>query len=240
MSFYDELTDEFNSDVNINSYLHYAFYKFTKGLSPQLKELVEADGFIAGGAVRDLIDKNIYGNDVEINDIDIYFHSESSLEIIKKILKDSVGPDETEPFSDRNISHFDFRNAFQNEMAFNTENACSFTCHPLNKRVQLILLYSGTEKQVLGRFDFTQSMFSYNPRTDSISANGDALEHLKRKELHFNKKCFSPVQSLKRLKKFYDRGYTIDNANLLALAEAAAESSFAKKQQFINEPEHGY
>ena len=165
----------------------------TKAEYDTLHAVVMENSFIAGGAIRSLIEGT------EVNDFDIYFTDLSYAMYV--------------------IDRFKQCNFIQYKAE--TNNAFTFRAkiHGRWQLVQIIIKQSGTPENVIGHFDFTNCMGYYSPNNDSLVIAKDMSKSIESKELVFNLKAnTSPLNILKRGKKFKDAGYTISVAEIAKMS----------------------
>jgi len=207
-----------NKEVQIKSYLSYVFKHVVDGLDGELKDIVEKEGVIAGGAIRSLY------TGANINDIDIYLQNPESALTAQKQINECLGKG-FGFFTKLKVMRLLFPNQLQKHDDFLSENAWSFTNKKLDLRIQIIYKYTGKPQELVERFDYTNSQAVYIPQTDDLILTSQFKRDVFNKKLTFNENCHSPVYSLERMFKFIRGGYTIDRNNLLKLCKAAAKDS---------------
>lgn len=108
------------------------------------------------------------------------------------------------------------------KLGFESANAITFYLDGM--RYQIIINTTGLPKEVIGEFDFTVNMSSYDYITDELYIESE--EDIKAKQLTFNPKCRNKIGSLGRLTKFVNRGYKIpDRLNILQIGVDLTECS---------------
>lgn len=151
---------------------------------------LQPDLFIAGGAIRD----SILG--IPYDDIDV-FGPEESLKKQQKILE-SRGY----------------------KIVYDTEKLATLKKDKI--KIQLISRKdTETIESCLNQFDFTICQFAYDPTDNELYCNPDGLIHLFEKRLVLNTEGFPfPLDTMRRLQKYIQKGYTICNGGIKELADA--------------------
>lgn len=176
-------------------------------LDPELKELVKTKTFLTGGCF-----KALYHGE-EVNDYDFYFvDKEASIKFVQLIhtgLEKREGPG----FTDRKKLHLmDLAHKSQFAISFNLKSA-----DDKKVKIQFITKYFGLPDEVTGHFDFMHTMNYYVPIFDAFKIDERALEE---KKLIFNERATHPINALKRVPKFLKTGWTIDDPEIMKMAEA--------------------
>lgn len=168
-------------------------------IDPKLKELVKTKTFLTGGCF-----KSLYHNQ-PVNDYDFYFINQDAVNEFNKIINARL----TQPisFTNKKILYMDFKYRSQFAISFN-----------LNKttKIQFITRYYGIPEKVVANFDFKHTQNYYMPAIDEFSINEEILT---KKELIFNSGASHPINALKRMQKFIQQGWTINDENLMYIAE---------------------
>jgi hypothetical protein len=207
-----------NKETEIKAKLSYIFSHVVKGLDGDVKDIIEKEGIIAGGAIRSLY------TGAKINDIDIYLQNPESAKKVKDYINNCLST-QTGFFTKMNIMRLLFANQLKKQPDYISDNAWSFTNQTLGLRIQIIYRFTGKPMELINRFDFTNSRAVYIPQDDNLVMPNDFKVAILEKRLIFNPDCHSPVYSLDRMFKFVRGGYTIDRKNLLKLCKAAADDT---------------
>lgn len=174
-------------------------------VNPELKDLVREKTFLTGGCF-----KAIYHGE-KVNDYDFYFIDEASALKFKELINEGLTKSSATPFTNQDeLKLKGWQSPSQSEFAMTFLLEDEF-------KVQFITKYTGTPREVISNFDFLHAMNYYIPKLDLFSINESIL---KSKELYFNQKASHPINALKRLKKFIAQGWTIEDNELIKMAEA--------------------
>jgi len=177
-------------------------------VDPDLKKLVEEKAFLTGGCF-----KAIWHGE-KVNDYDFYFMDRESADKFKELITKGLEKPETTPFTNQDqLKLFGFNSPFNTSKS---EFAITFMLEEEFK-VQFITKYVGTPEVVTGRFDFLHTQNYYVLKHSVFKVNYPVLQA---KELVFNEKATHPVHALKRLKKFLAQGWTIEDSEIIKMAEA--------------------
>lgn len=174
-------------------------------LDPELKKLVKEKTFLTGGCF-----KAIWHNE-KVNDYDFYFIDQESADKFKHIITKGLNNSKT-PFTIEK----DFRLQNYFPPAKTTEFAMTFLLED-DIKVQFITKYVGSPKTVISRFDFQHAQNYFILKNEEYNINYNSLAN---KSLIFNEKATHPVHALKRLKKFIEQGWEIEDSELIKIAEA--------------------
>lgn len=177
----------------------------TNIVNPELRELVKEKTFLTGGCF-----KAIYHGE-KVNDYDFYFIDEASALRFKELVEQGLNKLPDDPFTNRE----ELRLAGWLPTA-KTQFAMTFKLED-EYIVQFITKYTGSPEKVTDNFDFEHAMNYYMLKTDTFYIDHSGL---KSKELIFNSKASHPINALKRLKKFLVQGWTIEDTELIKMAEA--------------------
>lgn len=146
--------------------------------------LIEKHGaFIAGGAVTSIFSSE------KINDFDIFFQSQESL--------------------DRAIGEL----ANEDKELLTTESAVSLFVD--GHRVQLVKAITGTPWQVLEKFDFTICQAAWDGKQFYFAP--DFMQHLSQRRIVYNINSEYPICSLYRARKFIKRGFHFSGIDAIKL-----------------------
>lgn len=161
--------------------------------------LEDVGAFVAGGAITSILTGQ------EINDFDIYLPNRDALEeIIGYMSHDFVGylP----------VSHV-------------SRKAITFKIPSEDQSVQIVVdRFYETAEDIFDSFDFTVNMGAYNLKTKELFLHDSALLHASRREIHVNPKTSYPIVSLRRLFKYKDKGYFVQQSEIIKLCLAVANS----------------
>lgn len=151
--------------------------------------------------------------------------NEKSIEALKKNNASLIGGAITSLFSDRPINDFD--------IYFSKDYRINYAKHTINDQlkikyesdraitfeedIQLIKAFTGTDKQIFDRFDFTINMGGYSFKHERFFFHKSFFPHLAQRKLFINPKIRYPFNTLLRVNKYLKRGYTIENASLIVL-----------------------
>lgn len=102
------------------------------------------------------------------------------------------------------------------QVAFLSQNAISLT-----NDVQIVLRFSGDSEQIHKTFDFVHAT-NYFTFEDGLVTNVDALECVLTKELRYQGSLY-PVTSIIRMKKFINRGWTMNAGEILKMVYQCSE-----------------
>lgn len=72
-----------------------------------------------------------------------------------------------------------------------------------------------TAEDIFSKFDFTVCMAAIDLKKDKLERHPDFIRDLAKRNIRFNHKTEFPLGSAMRVKKYKDRGYEIDNSELL-------------------------
>lgn len=167
---------------------------------PEIKNLVKTKTFLTGGCF-----KAIY-HEQEVNDYDFYFVDEESKDRFLKLIEEGLS--KPEPFTDTKKLYLGFK--------YRSEFTMTFLLNKTTK-IQFITKYMGSPQKVTGNFDFLHTTNYYLPAMDMFHIAEDILAN---KKLIFNEKASHPINALKRMQKFIQQGWTIDDAEIMNIAEA--------------------
>lgn len=172
-------------------------------LDPKLRELVKNKTFLTGGCFKALF------HDQEVNDWDFYFVDKKSIDQFQELIQEGLSKPRTKAFT--NIKKF-----YLHDLKHKSQFAITFLLNKKTK-VQFITKYFGTPERVTGNFDFAHTRNYYLPAMDVFHIDYDALRE---KKLIFNEHASHPINALKRMQKFIQQGWKINDAELMKIAEA--------------------
>lgn len=165
-----------------------------------LKELIKKETYFAGGCFKSLVLNE------KVNDYDLYFKD-------AKHVKDFISLVKPENFN----TNF--------ELLLSTNNAVTFEFN--EKIIQFIIKYSGMPYQVINCFDFLHCQNFYNPTDEYLELKENAILN---KELIYNNKSILPISSMKRIAKFASQGWTIDDLEIVKIAQNIASHDLKNKK----------
>ncbi len=186
-------------------YLDQLFNCVVENLEGEVKEIVKAHCFIAGGCFASLL------NNEEVNDYDFYFTNYDAVNKFTSNIQSSLK--KAKVFSKQNKLKYTFKQTHESDQALSFEFYPDFG-KPI--KIQFITKYYGEPKEVVGKFDFLHCQSYYYPATGDKSVNTDRYG----KNLEFNLKSPYPMSALKRMVKFVKRGYLIPDGELLKICLA--------------------
>jgi hypothetical protein len=159
--------------------------------------LIEADAFVAGGAVLSIF------TDTPVNDVDVYFKDKISMaKCFAKVTKD-----------------------YQNIYYSHTEKSITLMDTESGLIVQFIHFdYFQNAQEIFNAFDFTVCMGAVRLKTGEVFLHDSFMSDVASRTLHFNNGTRYPYISLVRVKKYEEKGYKIGKGHLLAIANACAQT----------------
>lgn len=160
--------------------------------------VIEANGFIAGGAVR-----SVFSSD-RIVDLDIFFENQASFDLCVKTLQ---GNEHSPSFS-------------ITESAWTHIGVTEGDDETHRMRYQLICAEFGTPQEILAKFDFTMCKAAWDVATGHFVFDELFLKHVAQKRLCFNPHAIYPICSLWRAAKFIKRGWRLPGIEAIKLALA--------------------
>lgn len=179
---------------------------------PELKELVKTKTFLTGGCFKALY----HGQ--EVNDYDFYFVDEESKDKFLKLINN--GMSKSESFTDIKKLYLGFK--------YRSEFTMTFL---LNKtiKIQFITKYMGLPEKVTGNFDFEHTKNYYLPALDAFNINEEILHN---KKLIFNERASHPINALKRMQKFIQQDWTIDDVEIMKIAESINKLNLDDEKEY--------
>lgn len=201
-----------NSNLTLNDFIiikpsSYHLAELYKIIPNTLITLLNShNAFIAGGTITSIFSKR------PTNDIDIYFPSAKNFS--------KFHPDLSKLFAEYGFTYSTISTNNSISFLINNKDALKYNFGRCGL-VQLINnpKFFGSIFTVLSKFDFTVSMGALGYLKDKLYfiVHRDFLEHLAQRRLIFNADAENSLHSLFRVNKFLQRGYTIDNHELLKL-----------------------
>jgi len=182
-------------------------YLILKNIPKELRKVLKENrAYVAGGSIT-----SVFSNQ-KINDYDIYFSELSKMNNVLNFLQENWS---LEPVvSTENSETF--------EIFTPIENKIDIQGNPEKINIQIITRQNciGIIKSVISLFDFTIVQAAYSFEFDHfVFINENVfLKHLIQKRLVFNIKTPFPISSLIRIKKYLDRGYSINGIELIKMA----------------------
>lgn len=186
---------------------------------PELKQIVRTKTFITGGCF-----KALYHNQ-EVNDYDFYFVDEESKDKFVELVNAGLAKPIEEPFTDRS-------KLYLMDLAHKTQFAISFNLKSADDKkikIQFITKYCGLPEHVTNNFDFLHTKNYYVLAFDVFSVDESVLEQ---KKLIFNVGASHPVNALKRMQKFIQQGWTIDDPEIMKIAESINKLNLSDEQSY--------
>lgn len=176
-------------------------------IDPELKDLVQNKTFLTGGCF-----KSIWHGE-KVNDYDFYFIDRESADKFKELVNKGL-QDTSKPFTNqKDLTLHNYNSLYNPRMS---QFAITFTLEE-EFQVQFITKYVGGPDEVVANFDFMHAQNYYVLADGTFHVD---TSHLADKELKFNIKASHPINALKRLAKFISQGWTIDDKQLIQMAEA--------------------
>lgn len=172
----------------------------------ELKNLVKTKTFVTGGCF-----KALYHNQ-EVNDYDFYFVDEEAKDRFVELIDEGLCKPRTEAFTDIKKLYLNFKFRSEFTITFDLTSA-----DDKKVKIQFITKYMGSPERITGNFDFEHTKNYYLPAMDMFNINEIILE---KKELLFNERASHPINALKRMQKFIQQGWTINDAEIMKIAEA--------------------
>lgn len=172
----------------------------------ELKNLIKTKTFVTGGCF-----KALYHNQ-EVNDYDFYFVDKESKDRFIQLVDEGLTKPRTEAFTDIQKLYLNFKFRSEFTMTFDLKSA-----DDKKVKIQFITKYMGSPERVTANFDFQHTKNYYLPAMDLFHVNAEVLE---KKELLFNERASHPINALKRMQKFIQQGWKINDAELMKIAEA--------------------
>lgn len=169
-------------------------FKFEKGKlydylgQGLVQDLVEAKAYIAGGTITSLFCNR------EINDLDIYFRSESSM--------------------------IDFLENVWGESGTYVAALTKKAVLLIKDELQIQLVHDRTyesPEEIFKAFDFTVCMGCYDFATETFILHDDFLKHNSQRQLRFNHETLYPIVSALRINKYKEKGYNISKSEFLKI-----------------------
>ena len=170
----------------------------------QLQEYFFKNTFIAGGAIRSLMD------DIKINDYDFWFTSNTALSYFHKLIVDeNINTEDI--FSDKIV------------LIASSDNAYTFKYND-NIVFQFITIQAGLPAKVVSQFDFTNCMGWYRYSNNDLYISPEMKDAIRGRTLVYNKlTANNPASGFERALAFQKRGYTLTPEVLWSIFEANSE-----------------
>lgn len=169
--------------------------------------LRECDAILAGGAITSLFTRK------EINDYDIYFHSEEGFSHFMREIY-NINTDAMSDMRDCRVANYTDRSILTKVSG--------------DVDVQLIV-YKFFEKgyiDIFNSFDFTVNMGAFHFKEEEFVFHPDFLKHNAQRMLSFNHNTDYPLISSLRVQKYVKRGYTISKAEMLKVLFACVKKDY--------------
>lgn len=171
--------------------------KLKSACDDELWDILECNNaFIAGGAITSVMTNK------PINDVDVYFRSDTDLTRTLLDLFD-ISPDTV--YCQTSV------------WAFNVTDK-SIMLKSGDKLVQFIVYkYFQSPEVLFNSYDFTINMGAYEMKKERWDFHEDFFRHNSQRYLHFNPNTDYPIVSALRVQKYRDRGYSISKAQMLKI-----------------------
>lgn len=170
-----------------------------------VKWLKERRAFIAGGSIMSVFSNN----QIEYNDVDIYF-------------RDMVSS-----------AKFYAGTIFRSKPTCKTKNAESYlsnnTTYQIIKKTNMI----GHPGEVVAKFDFTVCQAAFDFQEECFYVGERFFRDLSGRRLMYNDKSINPLSTLKRVPKYINKGFNIPSGELLKIAFAIRELKIENKQDLL-------
>lgn len=200
----------------------------------KLKKLMDSDilnmlgdlgCYIAGGAITSLFTNK------SINDIDVYFPSRHSLLIA---LANIFG------YAEKNtIREEDFYGISQFSLIFSQYTEKSVMLPQANNKenpIQFVYFkYFSSPQEIFDTFDFTCCMGAYDIKKNEMVLHPDFLVHNAQKYLQYNPNTNFPINSLLRVRKYEERGYSISKSQMLRIIVSCMNKEIKTWEDFENQ-----
>lgn len=189
-----------------------------------LKERVAQDIYISGGAICSLL------LDEKPRDYDIYFNSVIVLEDLIYYYVPTIKIDKQYITT---VRKFNIDEKFVDTVIPLTNGACGIkitkTALILDTNLQIVINRIGNINDITQQMDFIHCTNYYDYAYDKLVLNKPALTSILTKELQYQGQHFS-INSLYRLQKFIQKGFTISSANLLIIAMSINRQDLTTKK----------
>ncbi len=150
------------------------------------------DCFLAGGAITSLFANR------KIRDYDLYFKNKEAFEAVRGMYEDGCWCVAITP---RAITFIENNATVYQLMSFS---------------------WFRTADQIFDKFDFTCVMAAIDLETKEFFRHRDFLRDLAKRKLRFNHRTEFPIGSALRVRKYQDRGYSMDDSEYLKVMLACA------------------
>lgn len=194
---------------NLNMFLS----ELKKYFQPELLKVIEDNCFIAGGCFTSL-----YHNE-QPNDYDFFFKTQAGIDEFYKIINDGLA--NNKHFTDNMVLRLKGYSVGQ------SPNAVTFKFNNLLKpiTIQFITFRADDVDKTLSNFDFYHSKIAYDLKTKDLSKHykGSSLDVeklMQDKNLVFDMEATHPINSIKRIAKFCNKGFKIRDEEILKIVSA--------------------
>lgn len=243
--------EDWDESKNIENYkeiitrLDWIHKFFSSSISDNyIKELVQKDTYIAGGAIASLIHYDrpkdydlFFTNKESMNKVIQYFVNQHNIRFAGTNKKNKINTiiDENGKIKLLQSREFvvsdDEDNKEMNPVVFSSR-AISFP-----NRIQLIIDADDEETKTYHRFDFVHSMSNYVPKDNTLNVPEYVLRVIENNELVYNIQGTNPVGSARRLLRFIERGWKISrkehNKLLRNVSELKIEQSELWDEEYV-------
>jgi hypothetical protein len=179
--------------------------RFTIHLPESLQLTLQSDAYIAGGAIVNLV------LDEPINDYDIFFKSQGAALEFRTYFK------QLQEFpADRKL-----------QVRAITENGITILITETDEIIQMVTRFFGPTDRVFKSFDFVHCMAYFDLATHDLHYN---QEIILRKELVYSDSDQYPVNAMKRLVRFVNRGWQPNNETILNLCDRISKMDLSDEK----------
>lgn len=174
---------------------------------PEYNNIIEDSAYISGSSISSL-----YLGEIP-KDIDVFFKYQSTYDLIVNELKSRLkilsAVDSVSVFEDKNTGR---KCAVETRNAFTILGYEKFPCS-----VQLIKNHVGLPEDMISDFDFIHCKAYYDFKTKMLTEPQNFLDVVANKTLIYCKNP-RPINSLLRMNKFVERGWKIQNFEIIKIA----------------------
>lgn len=186
-----------------------------------IKELKKSNAVLAGGAITSIFSKT------PLNDFDIYFNNQNDFDRVTHFIKHFKAQNDihyekiTKSFESEKAVLYDI--SINNDISVNKTLESYGISYNLNINSNNIIIQLikpsifKAEKDLLQKFDFSICMGRFDFKSEDFTFDPRFMIDLARKELTYNTECSNPIGSFFRLKKYLDKGFSIDPSEMLKI-----------------------
>lgn len=230
----------------VSKILEGKFNKFVKSIEDEnVRNLVDANSLITGGAIASLLLNE------EVNDFDVYFTNKETTEAVAsyfvskfnttdvgKVTPAQVDISETDRIKirieSRGVAGTQEQDAGEElpkhqKTGIKSEKTGDFTpifvtsnAITLSDDIQLIFRFYGNPTEIHEYYDFVHCTNYWSSQDKELHLNAQALTSLLTKELTYIGSKY-PICSILRLRKFINRGFTINAGQILKICLGISE-----------------